>query len=83
MTNHTIPINIPSLTNSLLILLRYRTVKRTTADVKTTGIIDSNNGRLEDLKGKMKKETTKGINQIRKPNNIIVFQFPLDINLYS
>jgi hypothetical protein len=81
MISHTIPINIPSLTNSLLILLRYRTVKSTTVDVKTTGIIDSNNGRLEDLKGKMKKETAKGINQIRKPKNIIVFQFLLDINL--
>jgi hypothetical protein len=83
MISHTIPINIPSLTNSLLILLRYRTVKSTTVDVKTTGIIDSNNGRLEDLKGKMKKETAKGINQIRKPKNIIVFQFLLDINLNS
>ncbi len=59
VTNHTIPMRIPSLTKSLLILLRYLTVKKATAKVRTTGIIDSNKGLLEDLNGKMKKETTK------------------------
>ena len=82
ITSHTIPTNIPSLINSLLIFPRYLTEKNTTVNVKTTGIIDSNKGLLEDLNGNMKNEIIKGISHIKKPNSIIVFQFLLDIKRY-
>jgi hypothetical protein len=58
-------------------------VKKVTTNVRTTGIIDSNKGLFDDLNVKMKNETTKGINHIKKPKKIIVRQFRLSIYSYS
>jgi hypothetical protein len=67
------PSKTPSFRYLLLTFLKYIPEKMTRLMLIITGIIDSNNGRLESFSGNIKKLTAKTISQIKKPYKTAFF----------
>lgn len=70
MINHTTPVTIPSVAKFSSIPFKYRKEKVITVNVRTTGIIASNNGLLKVFRGNITTDTRKGMSQTRNPNRI-------------